>query len=51
MKNGDKNKSVAFIILVTVITDYNDLYCLFTHCIAPRKHYHVCFCDRRNNKL
>ncbi len=21
-----------------IITDYNDLYCLFTHCIAPCKH-------------
>ncbi len=27
-----------------IITDYNDLYCLFT------KHYHVCICDRRNDK-
>ncbi len=26
-----------------IITDYNDLYCLF-------KHYHVCICDRRNDK-
>ncbi len=25
-----------------IITDYNDLYCLFTHRIAPRKHYHYC---------
>ncbi len=32
------------------ITDYNDLYCLFTRRIAPRKHYHVCICDRRNDK-
>ncbi len=24
-----------------IITDYNDLDCLFTLCIAPRKHYHV----------
>ncbi len=24
-----------------IITDYNDLDCLFTRCIAPRKHYHV----------
>ncbi len=30
--------------------DYNDLYCLFTRCIAPRKHYHVCICGRRNDK-
>ncbi len=28
MKNGGKNKSVAFIILFSVITDYNDLYSL-----------------------
>ncbi len=28
-----------------IITDYNDLYCLFT-----LKHYHVCICDRRNDK-
>ncbi len=27
-----------------IITDYNDLYCLFT------VHYHVCTCDRRNDK-
>ncbi len=27
-----------------IITDYNDF------CIAPRKHYHVCICDRRNDK-
>ncbi len=27
-----------------IITDYNNLYCLFT------KHYHVCICDRRTNK-
>ncbi len=33
-----------------IITDYNDLYCLFTHCIVPRKHYHVCICDWRNAK-
>ncbi len=26
-----------------IITDYNDLYGLF-------KHYHVCICDRRNDK-
>ncbi len=26
-----------------IITDYNDLYCLF-------KHYHVCICDRRIDK-
>ncbi len=26
-----------------IITDHNDLYCLF-------KHYHVCICDRRNDK-
>ncbi len=31
-----------------IITDYNDLYCL-SRCIAPRKHYHVCICDRRND--
>ncbi len=31
-----------------IITDYNDLL----SCIAPRKHYHVCICDREttNNK-
>ncbi len=28
-----------------IITDYNDLYCLFTH-----KHYHVCICDRRKRQ-
>ncbi len=28
-------------------TDYNDLY---MHCIVPHKHYHVCICDRRNDK-
>ncbi len=34
-----------------IITDYNDLYCLFTmRCNATRKHYHVCICDRRNDK-
>ncbi len=33
-----------------IITDYNDLYCLFTHRIGPRKHYHVCICDWRNDK-
>ncbi len=33
-----------------IITDYNDLYCLFMRCIAPRKHYHVCICDRRNEQ-
>ncbi len=33
-----------------IISDYNDLYCLFTCCIAPRKHYHVCIYDRRNDK-
>ncbi len=34
-----------------IITDYNDLYCLFTRrCITPHKHYHVCICDRRNDK-
>ncbi len=33
-----------------IITDYNDLYCLFTHRIVPRKHYHVCICDRRKDK-
>ncbi len=33
-----------------LITDYNYVYCLFTHCVAPRKHYNVCICDRRNNK-
>ncbi len=32
-----------------IITDYNDLYCLFmSRCIVPHKHYHVCICDRRN---
>ncbi len=36
-----------------MITDYNDLYCLFTRHVArrvPCKHYHVCICDRRNDK-
>ncbi len=38
-----------------MITDSNDLYCLFARhrivrCIAPCKHYHVCICDRRNDK-
>ncbi len=34
-----------------IITDYNDLYCLFyaSRCIAPHKHDHVCICDRRND--
>ncbi len=35
-----------------MITDY-DLYCLFMHRVArrvPCKHYHVCICDRRNDK-
>ncbi len=30
-----------------IITDYNDLDCLF---YASHKHYHVCICDRRNDK-
>ncbi len=30
-----------------IITGYNDLYCLFTQ---RDTHYHVCICDRRNNK-
>ncbi len=33
-----------------IITDYNDLYCLFTRHIVLRKQYHVCICDRRNDK-
>ncbi len=33
-----------------ILTDYNDLYCLFACCAAPRKHYHVCICDRRSDK-
>ncbi len=33
-----------------IIMDYTDSYGLFTHHIMPRKHYHVCICDRRNNK-
>ncbi len=33
-----------------IITDYNDLYCICTRRIAPRKYYHVCICDRRNDK-
>ncbi len=37
MKKGGKNKSVAFIILFSVITDHNDLHCLFTRCIASRR--------------
>ncbi len=32
-----------------IITD-NDLYLLFTRCVASHKHYHVCICDQRNNK-
>ncbi len=31
-----------------IITDYND-FTVFLR-IAPRKHYHVCICDRTNNK-
>ncbi len=30
-----------------IITDYNDLYCLFTFIF---KHYHVCICDQSHNK-
>ncbi len=30
-----------------IITGYNDLYCLFTR---RDTHYHVCICDRRNDK-
>ncbi len=30
-----------------IITDYNELYCIFTCCIA---HYHVCICVCRNTK-
>ncbi len=33
-----------------IITDYNDLYCIFTCRVASRKHYHDCICDWRNNK-
>ncbi len=34
-----------------IITDYNDLLSFYmSHCIAPRKHYHVCICDQRNAK-
>ncbi len=38
-----------------IITDYNDLYCLFTRriasrCIAPHKYYHVCISAWRNDK-
>ncbi len=34
-----------------IITDYNDLYCLsMCHIASPHKHYHVCICDRRNDK-
>ncbi len=29
-----------------IMTDYNDLYCFFTRCIALHKHYHICICDR-----
>ncbi len=28
-----------------IITDYND----WSRCIAPCKHYHICFCDQRND--
>ncbi len=29
-----------------IITDYNDLLSFY----APHKHYHVCICDRKNDK-
>ncbi len=34
------------------ITDYNDFILSFyaSRCIRPRKHYHVCICDLRNDK-
>ncbi len=53
-RDNTKTKSIINEAFVAssgdIITDYNDLYCLFTHRIAPRKHYHVCICDRRNDK-
>ncbi len=33
-----------------IITDYNDLYCVFTHWITLHKHYHVYIRDQRNDK-
>ncbi len=30
-----------------IIIEYNDLYCIFMHCVAL---HHVCICDRRNAK-
>ncbi len=37
-----------------IITDYNLLRLILSfyasRCIAPRKHYYVCICDRRNDK-
>ncbi len=35
-----------------IITGYNDLYSFFTRHVPsrPAKHYHVCICDRRNDK-
>ncbi len=33
-----------------IITNYNVLYCFFTRCITPHKHYHICICDQRNDK-
>ncbi len=51
VSRSDDTKSIKPIINETfvavsgdIITDYIDFYCLF-------KHYHVCICDRRNNKL
>ncbi len=48
----DETKSIKHIINEAfvassedIITDYNDLYCLFTVNII-----HVCICDRRNDK-
>ncbi len=53
----DETKTIKPIIIEAfvassgdIITDYNDLYCLFMRCIVPRKHFHVCICDRRNAK-
>ncbi len=54
MSRGDKTKTIkpiineAFVAFSEdIITDYNDLY---SHCIAPPKHYHVCIWDCWNDK-
>ncbi len=53
----DERKKIKPIIYVAfvasrgdIITVYNDLYgILALRCIALRKHFHVCICDRRND--